>query len=75
MPGFEGLCEFVYMYGYVKKKKNWKRIGVVMDINFMCAVVGERSLQKLNSTRFLFDRTDFVAKKRTIHFSMHADLG
>lgn len=26
MPGFEGLCEFVYMYGYVKKKKK-KRIG------------------------------------------------
>lgn len=46
----------------------------MMDINFMCAVVGG-SLQKLNSTRFLFDRNDFVAKKRTIHFSMHADLG
>lgn len=28
------------MYGYVKKKKkkkNWKRIGVEMEINFMCA--------------------------------------
>lgn len=66
------LCLFVYMYGYVnkkKKKKKWKRIGVVMDINFMCAVVGGvggGSLQKLNSTRILFDRNDFVAKKRRI---------
>ena len=76
------FCLCICMYGYVKKKKkkkNWKRIGVAMDINFMCAVVGrggEEVCKNLTLRGFLFDRNDFVAKKKkTIHFSMHADLG
>lgn len=56
------------MYGYVKKKKKkkkWKRIGVVMDINFVCAVVGGGgSLQKLNSTRFFVRSKRFCCKKK-----------
>lgn len=71
------LCLFVYgVYVWLCKEEKEKK---ELEKNWGCDghkfhVCGG-SLQKLNSTRFLFDRNDFVAKKRTIHFPMHADLG